>query len=430
MSSEQIITIKESSFSTLQLSPIQASELRRIGRDFANQTNEFEDADESSLEDEVVGEKTVIDCIRVDSSATSDGLQEYRIKVRNRIGSIRIDGLTLLIQPKIPFDHFAYITKNAVGNPACLNHSVDLSTHQTFQELIARWFLNSVEELVPDRLLRDYYQHQGYLSSVRGAIDPLLTSQKFITGQLEVFCRFEEFEIDIPANRIIREALRRISQLSYLPKEIRSSARAKFLSIDPISEYSTSDLKVVADRRMLMEGYEPALTLAKDLLSNQGRSIEDGKKHSNIFLQYTPLIVEEGLRSILKYDLRGRVNIKKEGINVDPLKPAQPDLIFELDGCRDVGDIKYKNVSGWEEIRGDLYQSVFFAAAAKTFRSVVTAFDNTGEGSLPDVSVGNHTVSGVLWNSQVGSDPDQSRKEFVNQIADWVSTHNLSLQTA
>ena len=98
------------------------------------------------------------------------------------------------------------------------------------------------------------------------------------------------------------EALRRIGQLSYLPKEIRSNARAKFHSIDPISEYSTSDLKVIADRRMLMEGYEPALTLAKDLLSNQGRSIEDGKKHSNIFLQYTPIIIENGLRSILQYD--------------------------------------------------------------------------------------------------------------------------------
>ena len=430
MSSERTTTITESIFSTLQLSPVQASELRRIGRDFANQTNEFEDADESSLEDEIVGEKTVIDCIRIDSSATSDGLQEYRIRVRNRVGSIRIDGLTLLIQPKIPFDHFAYITKNAIGNPACLNRSVDLSTHQTFQELIARWFLNSVEELVPDRLLRDYYQHQGYLSSVRGAIDPLLTSQKFMTGQLQVFCRFEEFEIDIPANRIIREALRRISQLSYLPKEIRSNARAKFHSIDPISEYSTSDLKVIADRRMLMEGYEPALTLAKDLLSNQGRSIEDGKKHSNIFLQYTPIIIENGLRSILQYDLRGKVNVGKHGINVEPLKPAQPDLVFEFDGCRNVGDIKYKNVSGWEEIRGDLYQSVFFAAAAKSFRSVVAAFDNTGECNLPNVSVGNHSVSGVLWNSQPGSDPDQSRKEFVKQMNSWLNIRNEFKQTA
>ena len=63
-----------------------------------------------------------------------------------------------------------------------------------------------------------------------------------------------------------------------------------------------------------------------------------------------------------------------------------------------VGDVKYKLANSWSDIRPDIYQSVFFAAAFKTFRSVIVAFTNNDLPLLEEVEIGDHRLNGFLWN--------------------------------
>jgi hypothetical protein len=95
--------------------------------------------------------------------------------------------------------------------------------------------------------------------------------------------------------------------------------------------------------------------------------------------------------------------------------------VFRSTTQTQVGDIKYKLFDGWGDMRADLYQSVFFAAAYETYQSVILGFTADRSQPLDEVRVGRHEVRAVLWNASEELDPRDAAAEIIEQFGAWLA---------
>ena len=394
----------------ISLSDDEVRELRSQGEWFASRASDAENEDFDFALDpsnESGGNQpTVIRCTRV-----SDGF--YTVRVENHIGAIRVGDQTFIVRPKIAFKHFAFITSRAKSKINSRNEEILLENFSTFHELVARWFIDEASILVPQKLIRDYRAHSENISQVRGKVNVISSSRRWLVGSLSVDCDYEEFDLDNPLNRLIKEALNRIQFAEFISLEMRTEARRLFRMMENVGPLQAGDRNCRPDRRA--RDYLNGLELARSILSGQGRSVSEGNCYSRAFLVHTPSVIEAGIRAMLQQDLKDQlVSLSKTAIATPPLRSADPDLVFNNGVV--VGDVKYKVTDSWSEIRGDIYQSVFFAAAFKTFKSVIVAFTNNEIPPLEEVEIGDHRLNGFLWNGSDASDPEQQRTLLSNFI--------------
>jgi 5-methylcytosine-specific restriction enzyme subunit McrC len=81
------------------------------------------------------------------------------------------------------------------------------------KSLIARLLCHAVEVRLRRHLSFGYRRREATLKRVRGRIDILETQSKDLFRRGEVACRFEEFTINTPRNRLVRAALSRLAPL-------------------------------------------------------------------------------------------------------------------------------------------------------------------------------------------------------------------------
>ena len=342
---------------------------------------------------------------------------KFRVRVENHVGAIRVGNHTFIVRPKISFKHFAYISSFDLGRslPKDRNEDVGLNAYTTFHELVAKWFIDDARELVPQFLVRDYRARSEVLTQVRGKVNIAASSRKWVTGSLVVDCEFEEFDLDHSINRVIKAALNRLQYAIFLNAELRAEAKRLFRCMNEVSTLQPGDRRVLPDRRY--KKYVNAYRLAGHVLDSTGRSIAEGSTYSRAFLFQTPLLIENGIREILQQDLKqDSVSVEKLSVSIPPQGDADPDLVFNRGKL--VGDVKYKTHDSWSTMRDDMYQSVFFAAAFKTFHSVIVAFTTNQSSNLSEVRVGDHRLNGFLWATTEQTEPSDQRyllAEFIRR---------------
>jgi len=209
-----------------------------------------------------------------------------------------------------------------------------------------------------------------------------------------------------------------VSAMRQLSQPDRQLALRLLGAMPAVGEMSPADLASGIDRRS--HHYETPIQLARCLIAGRGRALEAGGRKSQTFLVETPSLIESGLRNILSDHIRECERRPRYPI-VEPLGPARPDLVFQSTSQIRVGDIKYKLFDSWGEMRADLYQSVFFAAAYKTYQSVILGFTADRSQPLDEVQVGKHKVRGVLWNASEDIDPRDAGADVIEQFRTWIA---------
>ena len=338
-----------------------------------------------------------------------------QVRVENHVGALRVGDHTFIISPKISFKHFEYIVKFDLGLslPKSREEDVGLNAYTSFHDLVAKWFIDDVRKLAPQFLVRDYRSHSEILTQVRGKVKIASSSRKWLTGNLLVDCEFEEFDLDHPINRVIKAALNRLQYASFLHIALRSDATRLYRCMNEVSPLQPGDRRVVPDRRY--KKYGTAYKLAGHVLDSQGRSITEGTSYSRAFLFRTPLLIENVNPNILAQDLKqNSVSVEKLSTPIPPQGDADPDLVFNKNEL--VGDVKYKVEDSWSNMRDDMYQSVFFAAAFRTFQSIIIAFTKSQPSVLNEVRVGDHRLNGFLWAATDDTDPLDQRSLLTNFI--------------
>jgi hypothetical protein len=97
---------------------------------------------------------------------------------------------------------------------------------------------------------------------------------------------------------------------------------------------------------------------------------------------------------------------------------ANPDLFFD-EGLA-VGDVKYK-LAGSDWDRGDLYQAVAFAAAARTVHASIVGFQAGSQPTISLVRWGDIHVRAMHWDASGNKTPESAAEELATEIDGWLT---------
>ena len=364
-----------------------------------------EEADDASRPD-----RTIISC-------TATPRNTWIVTVSNAIGAFGVDDLTCLVTPKIPMPHLLYILSKSSMIPRMDDSRVHIGAGEALWELLARWFLSKVEQVVASDLLRDYQATHGPLSSVRGQLDSMATAGTFYSGSLDMVCTYDDFTVDNPLNRVLLAGLRALERLARLQTDLRRISRRLSSHFFEVGEVQTSDLRVITDRHS--SHYGDALTLAKLIIEGTTFDLSTGIGEAWTFLIRTPEAIESGVRAVLAEGLSPQFTVRKYGTTLRPgTMQVQPDLRFDPIGH--VGDVKYKKFgSDWP--RGDLYQSVAFAAGCGAQRSCVISMGVGNSAKLPNVKFGDIEVTSMLWDAREETEPSEAARQLIADCHAWLN---------
>jgi 5-methylcytosine-specific restriction enzyme subunit McrC len=98
---------------------------------------------------------------------------------------------------------------NLVQFKGRFDHQVE--TARDLPDLVARLLVHVAEERLRRNLSRGYRARTATLARVRGRIDMLETTTRRLMDRGAVACRFDEFTMDTPRNRLARAALARLA---------------------------------------------------------------------------------------------------------------------------------------------------------------------------------------------------------------------------
>ena len=381
-----------------------------------------EEADENENES-----PSVIDVWREPSDTS------WKVQVQNSIGAIRLGDIQLIVQPKISLNHFSFIASMALtgGNLRMLDKNlVSISAGNSYFDALANAYLELLEEVLRFELRVEYVSFEDQLTFARGKIYPVRTASNFLKGIARFECRFEEFSVDNPVNRILRAAAVRItkSQICNNRALQRKSSQLTF-RFHGVGDLRPTDL--FAKEGRISDRLKFALRIAREILGGNLREIKIGNMQVSSFLQYTPGIIEQGIRQVLSSGLNGWMSVVKEReYAVEGTVSFNPDLVFIEEGISvavdhsvkrvdkhiATGDVKYRVEKTWS--KPTLNQAVAFAESMNVDHGIVVSFRGVNDPQLPSQKLkGGITIHSSTWVDDENSMPSEAATNLCISVA-------------
>ena len=308
----------------------------------------------------------------IDVSPTSTS-GVWNLRPNSEVGVVRLPDLTVEIRPKLPIHRVLFLASYALGAFKLKPEVADLDRSTDLVEAMVQLFHSAVRQATGRGLLQGYRTHEETLNVVRGRIriEDQLRRRYGIAVPIEV--RYDEFTPDIPPNRLLKAAVRRLAWLPHRSPNTRrllSAMRAVFVNVTEV-DYRPTDLPDIPISP-LNAHYRPALALAKLILRSGTVELAAGNVESASFLIDMNQVFEDfvvvGLREALglteytfPQEPRGRHLWLDEGQKVR----LKPDISWwQGDRCVFVGDAKYKRTTVHGAQHHDIYQALAYALGA------------------------------------------------------------------
>lgn len=348
-----------------------------------------------------------------------------QVKVFDAIGAIDLPGAVIIVHPKIPIAHFNYIAARALSLPRIYTGDFGLQQGSNFLELVCAWAIDSVETILRDGLVRDYKELRAPLQTIRGRIHVTNTFVNISRGNLALDCSFEDYSVDTPLNRILKNSLEFIGTNPAVSALLRKRAKRCAKQFSEVGPLRPQDLRAAPQRNS--KHYADAIHFANQVVMKRGIELGVGRSKARSFLYKTPLLIEEGIRRIIESGLAPvdvikpkRMNLRSStGKNVS----ANPDIGISKDPLL-VGDVKYKvQTKDWR--RSDLAQSVFFAVAYESPKSLIIDFENEESKPNGDLQVSQILVSALGWDASQCANPEESAQKLVSEVKAWLGKSTI-----
>jgi len=363
------------------------------------------------------------------------------------------------VEPKIGWRHFLSLYVYAKSaDKSFPNESVE--TGDPIEDLAVFAVLRFIQILrveIQAGLYPGYKELHGEdLPFLRGALRPLPFALNVSQGRLGFVCDYEEFGLDTPVNRVLKQAA--LKSLAIL-QTIHLRAQAHFYEseINQLLHWIESDFEEVGifDEQDLIvplptrqESLAASHRLAKEIIQNHNINLDEtGSRANELVISGTDALMEAALIAVLAYSLSDLGNaqvfsmssrkisdqeqnrFKREVSQVPPVPwqrqgwkgsgnngwAFQPDICIHDSSpgkeCHVIGDVKYyrpANVAGTisDSVR---YQSLYFMAVYEIIRGMVLNFaDSEGNGDQgkhiipPSVSATSTTEPWAEMNSTSG----------------------------
>jgi 5-methylcytosine-specific restriction endonuclease McrBC regulatory subunit McrC len=348
-----------------------------------------------------------------------------QVKVFDAIGAIDLPGSVIIVHPKIPIAHFNYIAARALSLPRIYTGDFGLQQGSNFLELVCAWAIDSVEAILRDGLVRDYKELRAPIQTIRGRVHVANTFVNISRGNLALDCSFEDYSVDTPLNRILKNSLEFIGTNPAVSALLRKRAKRCAKQFSDVGPLRPQDLRAVPQRNS--KHYADAIYFANQVVMKRGIELGVGRSKARSFLYKTPLLIEEGIRTIIRTGLAPVEVVKPKRVNLTSSTgknvSANPDIGISEKPLL-VGDVKYKiQTKDWR--RADLAQSVFFAVAYEAPKSLIIDFENEDSKPNGDLQVSQILVSALGWDASSDADPEVSAGKLIDEVKAWLGKSSI-----
>ena len=256
----------------------------------------------------------------------------WAVSASGWVGTIVTPELELLIRPKVPLHNLFHLLDVGLPADAWRSATFAFGTDRSLLASVAAFYARAAEHALGRGVRRDYRDEEDLLITLRGRVD--------ICGQLRrpgvvspIACRFDEYTADIPENRALKAATRRLLRLPGVRPTTRRSLERLLMQFDEVEDalVDASAVERTVFTR-LNRHYEPALRLAALVLRNTSLIDRVGSADASAFLLDMPTLFQRWLADRLSRYLRGRLEVVSEPriyLGTHRSVPMQPDLVFE-----------------------------------------------------------------------------------------------------
>lgn len=356
----------------------------------------------------------------------------WRVTAGSLVGSLVVDDLQLLIRPKIRPENLFLLLEVGLPEHAWRREAFDYAVGLDLLPAVVSFFARTVETTLARGVIRSYQERREPLVTLRGRID--FNAQLSRGGvALPVACRYDEYTADILENRYLKTAVRRALRVPRVPAADRRRLIQQLVALEEVAEVElpAEALDRVVFTR-LNAHYEPALRLARLLLSNLTLVDQRGRTTASSFLVDMNDLFERFVRERLRRALQGRLEVRGwPSLYLGERRQVlmKPDLEFRRRGVPVfVGDVKYKLTADARARSGDYYQLLAYTTALDLPEGVLIYC--LADGGQPERAVTVRHAGKVLHTLAIDlSGSPSSVQAEIDTLADWIDErcHSTSI---
>ena len=294
----------------------------------------------------------------------------YTVRAGSIVGSMEIDGLSVLIEPKMGIPQLLSLACYAMSRFKPQRELFDYQDELALPDVLALALASAARRAFARGILHGYRFEEEALYTVRGRIrfDEQIRRRFGVAPPVEV--RRDEFTDDILANQLVKAAARRL-----MASELRwPTSRAGLGWVEGVLDNVSAPVfapAAVPDLRFdrLNQHYREVISLSRIILRHTAIEAGRGMSRASGFLMNMNLVFQEFVTQALREALQTSFLFFRERIisslDVGGEVSLRPDLTWwDQSGCKFVGDVKYKNLTGSDVPQSDLYQLLAYVSAA------------------------------------------------------------------
>jgi 5-methylcytosine-specific restriction enzyme subunit McrC len=347
----------------------------------------------------------------------------YDLTPGSRIGAMRLDGLDVVIEPKVPIDRVFFMLSYALGRIVDYGVGPELEQSNDLVEAIVQAFVRHSRRALEPGVLQGYRTTDDTSLTLRGRLRIGDQIRRRYGTRPPAEITFDDFTVDIEVNRLLLAATDRLLRIRLRSARSRVGLRGIEARLDGVQlvAYDSRRLPSITFNR-LNERYRDAVTLAKFILRSTSFDLGHGLVPASSFLVDMNKVFEDFLVVALREAMSPLPGHFVQGSRGHPLYldaertiKLEPDLSLWVNGsCVWIGDAKYKRVVDASYPNADLYQVTAYAIATGLDEATLIYARSEGE---PGVK---HIVNVGKTITAVGIDltaPPQDLLSQVSQIA-------------
>ncbi|MGW5740815.1 McrC family protein [Amycolatopsis sp. NPDC003861] len=322
----------------------------------------------------------------VTRSDTGDGL--YDVRAADRVGTVLVDGTSIVVAPKLPVSRVLFLIAHAV-DPAWTDDAV-LDEKDTLTEAVAALFTHLCDRATRTGVLRGYRDRHDRLHTVRGRIDFTQQLRRSPGRDLPLAVSYQSHDEDILENQLLAAAVEKLTEVrTHSTRTQRSLVRLRRLfegiTAPPLRH---SHLPEVRWTR-LNEHYRPAVELARLILTDTKADLGAG----HIAAPGLVVTMHDVFEKFVRTATRRALGLTEHEFPAGKHAPAlhlddqrklhvQPDLSMWVNSrCRFVGELKYRMDAGAGDAQ-HLYQTLAYATATGLPDATLIYADGPPTGSI------------------------------------------------
>ena len=315
----------------------------------------------------------------------------YVVTPGSIIGVATTKRLHVVIEPKLSIDRVFFL----LGYARHFRFAPEVTTLAAREGIVEPFvaaFLDVLQRALRRGLMMSYLEREEVLTTIRGRVRFAEQARRRYGLPLPIEVRYDDYTVDVEANRLVKAALRRIERFRLRDSRLRRRTAEALASFDGVTDvnFDTRRLPTFNYTR-LDERYRPVLELAALLVQNTSVDLHPGGATTSsilfdmndVFEDFVWAAIGDELRRILPTSYRWRQG-KSIALDEDRKVRPEPDLsLWDGQRCVFVGDAKYKETERGEV--GDLYQLLAYCAATGLDEGLLLYAEKTSSPSVHQI---------------------------------------------